>query len=80
MNEPYRTAAIVPVFPAQIVERLGELMSKWTLNGVTLQWNHGEDTSVTLRVEGPSNKVLLDVDELRELAMMIGRAIDEVSS
>lgn len=77
MNEPYRVpAAVYPTIPAPI-ERQGDLMSKWSLEYVSLEWQHGDDTSVILGVEDRSAR--MDCDELRELAAMIQCAIDEVS-
>lgn len=79
MSDPYRTSAMVPV-PLPSFERRGTLMSKWTMDGVSLHWDHGDESSAVLTVEGGGarGKTTLDVDDLREFAAMIGRAIDEM--
>ncbi len=77
MNNPYRTADIVP-YEAP-TELQGALMTKWTLDHLSLEWNHGEDWIVVqvAASNGAVMKTQIDVDAAKELRAMLDKAISE---
>ena len=57
-------------------------MSKWELDDVSLEWNHGDDDSGKLSVRNSSHawaRIDISTDQLRELASMIAKALDEMA-